>query len=61
MGSAELSMKKFYACLNLENTFFGLYFFLLINVKMPTIVVILTFMTRINFSLSRAKHVKKVL
>ena len=31
-------------------------FILLINVKMPTIVGILTFMSRINFVLSRVEH-----
>ena len=31
-------------------------FILLINVKMPTIVGILTFMSRINFMLSKVKH-----
>ena len=33
---------------------------MLINVKMPTIVGILTFMSRINFVLSRVEH-RKVL
>ena len=33
-------------------------FFLLINVKMPTIVGILTFMSRKNFMLSRVEHEK---
>ena len=33
------------------------YFFLLINVKMPTIVGILTFMSRKNFMLSSVKNV----
>ena len=33
-------------------------FFLLINVKMPTIVGILTFMSRKNFMLSWIKHEK---
>ena len=31
-------------------------FFLLINVKMPTIVGILTFMSKKNFMLSRVEH-----
>ena len=31
-------------------------FIMLINVKMPTIVGILTFMSMINFVLSRVKH-----
>ena len=31
-------------------------FFLLINVKMPTTVGILTFMSRKNFMLSRVEH-----
>ena len=31
---------------------------MLINVKMPTIVGILTFMSRINFVLSRVEHEK---
>ena len=31
-------------------------FIMLINVKMPTIVGILTFMSRINFVLSRVEH-----
>ena len=34
-------------------------FFLLINVKMPTIVGILTFMSRKNFMLTRVGHEKK--
>ena len=34
------------------------YFFLLINVKMPTIVGILTFMRRKNFMLSSVEHEK---
>ena len=33
-------------------------FIMLINVKMPTIVGILTFMSRINFVLSRVEHGK---
>ena len=33
-------------------------FILLINVKMPTIVNILTFMSRINFMLSLVEHEK---
>ena len=33
-------------------------FIMLINVKMPTIVGILTFMSRINFKLSRVEHGK---
>ena len=33
-------------------------FILLINVKMPTIVGILTFMSRINFMLNRVEHEK---
>ena len=33
-------------------------FIMLINVKMPTIVGILTFMSRINFVLSRVEHRK---
>ena len=33
-------------------------FIMLINVKMPTIVGILTFMSRINFVLSRVEHEK---
>ena len=33
-------------------------FILLINVKMPTIVGILTFMSRINFVLSQVEHEK---
>ena len=32
---------------------------MLINVKMPTIVGILTFMSRINFMISRVEHEKK--
>ena len=32
---------------------------MLINVKMPTIVGILTFMSRINFTLSRVEHEKR--
>ena len=34
-------------------------FITLINVKMPTIVGILTFMSRINFVLSRVEHEKE--
>ena len=33
-------------------------FIMLINVKMPTIVGILTFMSRIKFMLSRVEHEK---
>ena len=33
-------------------------FIILINVKMPTIVGILTFMTRINFVLNKVEHKK---
>ena len=33
-------------------------FIMLINVKMPTIVGILTFMSRINFVLSQVEHEK---
>ena len=33
-----------------------MFVFMLINVKMPTIVGILTFMSRINFMLSRVEH-----
>ena len=33
-------------------------FFLFINVKMPTIVGILTFMSRKNFMLNRVEHKK---
>ena len=36
-------------------------FFLLINVKMPTIVAILTFMNKINFMLSWVEHEKSVI
>ena len=34
-------------------------FFMLVNIKMPTIVVILTFMSRINFVLSWMEHEKR--
>ena len=44
-------MKKFLA-LNLTDVVF----ILLINVKMPTVVGILTFMSRINFVLSLVEH-----
>ena len=44
-------MKKFLA-LSLSDVVF----IMLINVKMPTIVGILTFMSRINFVLSRVEH-----
>ena len=47
-------MKKFLA-LSLSD----LVFIMLINVKMPTTVGILTFMSRINFVLSRVEHRKK--
>ena len=46
-------MKKFLA-LSLSNVVF----IMLINVKMSTIVGILTFMSRINFVLSRVEHEK---
>ena len=46
-------MKKFLA-LNLSDVVF----IMLVNVKMPTIVGILTFMSRINFVLSWVKHEK---
>ena len=46
-------MKKFLA-LSLSDVVF----IMLINVKMPTIVGILTFMSRINFVLSRVEHGK---
>ena len=46
-------MKKFIA-LNLSD----FVFIMLINVKMPTIVGILTFMSRINFVLSWVEHEK---
>ena len=36
-------------------------FILLINVKMPTIVGILTFLSRINFMLSRVVHEKSLI
>ena len=39
-------------------SFSGVVFIMLINVKMPTIVGILTFMSRINYMLSRVKHGK---
>ena len=46
-------MKKFLAL-----SFSDVVFIMLINVKMPTIVGILTFMSRINFVLSRVEHEK---
>ena len=46
-------MKKFLA-LSLSDAVF----IMLIYVKMPTIVGILTFMSRINFVLSRVEHEK---
>ena len=36
-------------------------FIMLINVKMPTIVGILTFMSRINFLLSYVEHEKRLI
>ena len=36
-------------------------FIMLINVKMPTIVGILTFISRINFMLSWVEHEKKII
>ena len=48
-----LQTKKFLA-LNPSNVVF----IMLINVKMPTIVGVLTFMSRINFMLSRVEHGK---
>ena len=36
-------------------------FIMLINVKMPTIVGILTFMSRINFVLRRIEHGKSII
>ena len=50
-------MKKFLA-LSLSD---DVVFIMLINVKMPTIVVILTFMSRITFVLSRVEHGKSFL
>ena len=47
------NIKKFYIQISLE-----CYFVLLINVKMPTIVGILTFMSRKNFMLKRVEHEK---
>ena len=47
-------MKKFIA-LSLS----GVVFIMLINVKIPTIVGILTFMSRINFLLRLVEHGKK--
>ena len=46
-------MKKFLA-LSLSE----IVFIMLLNVKMPTVVGILTFMSRINFMLSRVEHEK---
>ena len=46
-------MKKFLA-LSLSDVVF----IMLVNVKMPTIVDILTFMSRINFELSWVEHEK---
>ena len=46
-------MKKFLA-LSLSDVAF----IMLINVKMPTVVGILTFMSRINFILSQVEHGK---
>ena len=46
-------MKKFLALILSD-----LVFIMLINVKMPTIVGILTFMSRTNFVLSRVEHRK---
>ena len=48
-----LQMKKFLA-LSLSDVVF----IMLINVKMPTIVGILTFISRINFVISRVEHEK---
>ena len=48
-------MKRFLA-LSLSDVVF----IMLINVKMPTIVGILTFMSRINFVLSRVEHEKSL-
>ena len=48
-------MKKF-----LEVSLSDVVFIMLINVKMPTIVAILTFMSMINFMLSRVEHEKKL-
>ena len=46
-------MKKF-----LDLSLSDVLFIMLINVKMPTIVGILTFMSRINFVLSRVEYEK---
>ena len=43
---------------NLALSLSDVVFIMLINVKMPTIVGILTFMSRINFVLSRVEHGK---
>ena len=47
-------MKKFFA-IDVSDVVFIILF---MNVKMPTFVGILTFMSRVNFMLSRVKHGK---
>ena len=53
----KIPTNKEVSCLSLSDVVF----IMLINVKMPTIVGILTFMSRINFVLSRAEHGKKII
>ena len=52
--SKEISRNSAFSCSNKLR----MLLFLLINVKMPTIVGILTFMNRKSFLLSRAEHEK---
>ena len=52
--NTEIAKSMKISCLNHKSQLF----ILLINVKMPTIVGILTFMSRINFMLSRVENEK---
>ena len=55
MKTKMLKFKEFFIVLKLS----GVVFILLINVKMPTIVGILTFMSRMNFMFNCVEHEKK--
>ena len=54
LRESKILKNNIFFCLKQSNVVF----ILLINVKMPTIVGILTFMSRINFKLSWGEHEK---
>ena len=65
LNSADHEILNAHKCKNIKKfSFFSgsdkprMLFFMLINVKMPTVVGILTFMSRINFMLSGVEHGK---